>query len=472
MRKRRVVVAALLSVSIAACAPDATSPTPSAPPDPAVAPATPAASGEQATAPTAPNNGVAAEDDSPRLQAILRDVTFARASAGGYDVRHEARRMDVRDTERVSDPGTGETREVPVEGTSNPAKERQNDEWRTKAEALVHRDVTLLAETHRRFREMFADPLRLAPLPADRLPQSAIVLWDRASFEAAAARADGEIGRSMRATWLPDSGTIVTYAGTESLQGLDELACAGGRVQKGSDQALAAVGTKQLLREYAAARGARPADDDDAPAPRWLSTGLAELVSGVETTRDDLPDLASGQLTRERIVLAHVQAARQSRELAEKWTIAELLRIEASFERRVPAVLRRGEWLAPGRGPSMSELFTVRAWAFCHFLWNYDGGKYRDRFVTFVGRVLDGAGTAEVFATEIMGRPSAADWGDVEKEFEWYWTKLLERKVGRDRKTRQWYEPSTDPPSGTVEQDADFCEIWAQGQAAPKPRPK
>jgi len=467
MRMRRVAVAALLSVSIAACARDATSPTPSAPSDPAVAPAPPAASGEQATAPTAPNDAVAAVDDSPRLQAILRDVTFARASAGGYDVRHEARRMDVRDTERVSDPGTGETREVPVEGTTNPAKERQNDEWRTKAEALVDRDVALLIETHRRFREMFADPLHLAPLPADRLPQSAIVLWDRASFEAAAARADGEIGRSMRATWLPDSGTIVTYAGTESLQGLDELICAGGRVQKGSDQALAAVGTKQLLREYAAARGARPADgdDEDPPGPRWLSTGLAEFLGGIETTGDDLPALTPGSIVHGRIVLALVRDARQRRDHAEEWTIDELMKPWRDVRQRWALGERR-------HLPPMPDAFASRAWAFCHFLWNYDDGKYRDRFVTFVGRVLDGTGTSEVFAEEIMGRPSLEDWGDVEMEFEWYWTKLLERKVGLDRRTRQWYEPSTDPPRGTVDQDEDFCEIWVRSNATPKPRPK
>jgi hypothetical protein len=454
MRKRRVAVVAV-ALSLAACAQDAAAPAPTPAPATVVAPEAAPPAAEQAVAHPAPPAPTAIPVDPPIAALALRDLTFARVTADGYDVRREVRRMDVRDTKRQYDPATGAVTEVPLEGTTNPGKKRQNEDWQARAEWLARRDAALLTETHRQFREMFAEPLRLAPLPADRLPLSVEVLWDRASFDKEMMRAGTPVEPFVRAIRRPGTSGIVTYAGDESLQSLDELACAGGRVQKRSDQALAAVAAKQVLREYSAARGTRPADedDDDPPGPRWLSTGLAELLGGVETTRDDLPTLTPGSLVHGRIVLALVSQARHERDMGERWAIDQLL----EPERDEPGRRLLGKRL---RFAPPVEAFSARAWAFCHFLWNYDGGRYRDRFITFVGRVLDGTGTSEVFATEIMDRPSLDEWGDVEMEFEWYWSKLLERKVGRDRKTRQWYEPSTEPPSGTVDDDKEFIEIW------------
>ena len=351
---------------------------------------------------------------------------------------------------------------MPLEGTTNPAKVRQNEDWRIIAETLVRRDAALLTETHRRFREMFAGPLHLPPLPADRLPLSAVVLLDRRSFDEAMTRAGFPSANFVRATWLPGTGGIITYAHDESTQTLDRLVCAGGGVQKVSDQVLVAAAAKQLVREYAVVRGAGGPRGDrvEPPGPLWLSTGLAELLAGIETTSEDPRTLQPGTLAHNRIVLELVFKARQNRDSPERWTIEELLKPVG--DERQPTNLR---YFDSDGVLSMSGAFECRAWAFCHFLWNYDGGMYRNKFIQFVGRVLDGTGTSEAFAKEIMGRPSLEDWGDFEMEFEWYWSKLLERRVGRDKKTRQWYEPSTEPPNGTVYEDDDFLDVWEEGRA-------
>jgi hypothetical protein len=451
---RRVAVAAMLALT-AGCGQDAPPP----PPPPAKAPV--AAPPREST-----TEDVAARlwDAARRFEEPKADVRpldpspapeFALATLDVWDVRHEAKRIDVRDTTRTFDKTNGEWVEVPIDGTANPAKSKHNEVWARKAEALARRDAVLLAATHTRFREMFAEPLRLPALRAERLPLRAVVHWDRTSFDAAMMRAGTPVSPDDRAIWHPAMSAVVTYTGDASLQSLDEWTCADDRVQKESDQVLAAAGAVQLLREYARVRGSGGPDErtDEPSGPRWFTIGLSEMLGGVETSKADLPRLESGSLMHDRIVLGCIATGRQSRLVAERWTIEELLRPGAD-EKRLDPVPKDGE-LPPPPGA-----FRSRAWAFCHFLWNYDGGKYRDRFVAFVGRVLDGTGTSEVFAKEIMGRPSLADWGDVEIEFEWYWSKLLERKIGRDRTTKEWFEPSTEPPQGTV--DDEFRARWTE----------
>jgi hypothetical protein len=472
MRKRRVAAVAVLALSVAGCAQDASPPPASAPAAAAPQSKTDERLPQDAADQIAQDAADRLEKDlnaleAPRADATRRQPAFARATLDGWEVLHEARQEDVRDTRRVYDEKRGAMAEVPADGTVNPSRVLQNEEWAKKAEALAHREAVLLAATHTRFRELFAEPLRLPPLPADRLPLSAEVLWNRASFDDEMLRAGTPVASFVRAIRRPGTTGFVTYAGDESLQSLDEWVCAGGRVQKESDQTLATACSAQLLREYAGVRrGERIANDDpSALGPLWVTRGLAELLGVVEVDRDRLATLDGAGWQHERIALGHVAEARGNRDSAEEWTISRLLLIRTTEDARDLA--RHVE-----HDSSMEDLFDVRAWALCHFLWHYDGGKYRDRFIAFVGRVLNGTGTSEAFAKEIMSRPSLDDWGEIEMEFEWYWMQLLSRKVGRDRQTHEWYEPSTDPPSGTVDKDEDFREIWAERHPAAAPRPK
>jgi hypothetical protein len=107
----------------------------------------------------------------------------------------------------------------------------------------------------------------------------------------------------------------------------------------------------------------------------------------------------------------------------------------------------------------MTSFFSARAWAFVHFLWNYDAGKHRAKFVAFVRASLAGPTTSAQFAKS-MGCADAAHWGLVEREFDWYWDQLLDRRIGKDKKTGEWAKPSTDAPTGRVEDDQAFCDAW------------
>ena len=405
-------------------------------------------------------------------QPMPRELKFVRVKLEGWEVLHEVKRLDVRDTKRDYDASLGAMTEVPVDGTTNPAKVLQNAEWEKKAEALAQRDAALAAAIHRRFREMFAEPLQLPPMPADLLPFSVEVLWDRQSFDEVLRGSGAPVTASVRATWLPRTSNVLTYTGDESLQSLDEWACAGGRVQKASDQAVGTACAALLLREYAAVRRGYHGAPGTAPAlsrtPPWFRLGLPAVLGGVESGRED-PAAPTVALVHDRVVLSYVDEARRRRDTPEEWTLAQLLHPRSfGMDNDNAIALVAGEAGPPY--PEVPPAFRTRAWAFCHFLWNYDGGKYRDKVVAFTGRVLDDTGTSDVFAKEIMGRPSAADWGEIEMEFEWYWSKLLERLPGPNPVTREPRDTMTDAPEGEV--DPGFREMWEQNRAAQKQRPK
>jgi hypothetical protein len=107
----------------------------------------------------------------------------------------------------------------------------------------------------------------------------------------------------------------------------------------------------------------------------------------------------------------------------------------------------------------MPSHFYCRVWAFCHFLWYYDNGKYKQAFLDYFKEVMNGTQSSDKFA-KIMRRKSVNDWGDIEMEYEWYWTQLLERKVGKNKVTNQWERPSTEPPTGKAQDDEGFVSYW------------
>jgi hypothetical protein len=137
-----------------------------------------------------------------------------------------------------------------------------------------------------------------------------------------------------------------------------------------------------------------------------------------------------------------------------KWTIKEFLKPNDNGD-----LFNIGQKLAPESGTNMNSHFYVRAWAFCHFLWYYNEGKYREKFLDYLGEVLKGTQGSDKFA-KIMGRPNASDWGPIEKEYEWYFHELYARDVGQSPKTRKWALPETEAPKGRMEDDTDWCDVW------------
>ena len=74
-----------------------------------------------------------------------------------------------------------------------------------------------------------------------------------------------------------------------------------------------------------------------------------------------------------------------------------------------------------------SRCLRAQSWAFAHFCWYYDGGKYRDVFRGLVrdavrGKPLDPATVATAF-----GLADPTDWGRIQEEYDWYWDACISR---------------------------------------------
>jgi hypothetical protein len=178
----------------------------------------------------------------------------------------------------------------------------------------------------------------------------------------------------------------------------------------------------------------------------WFGEGLAEFMGSVEVDEDKTIKL-DGTFYHNRILLDRVEFARAMRKnRAPMWKLSDLMLPNNNQE-----LLQKGEEIAPGRGGLMANQFYAQAWALTHFLWFYDAGKYRQKYLNFMERVLKHEHGPEALAKE-LGVPSATDWGVIEDEFKWYWDSLLRRKVGRQKlgggQLGKWFFPETDPPEG------------------------
>jgi hypothetical protein len=93
-----------------------------------------------------------------------------------------------------------------------------------------------------------------------------------------------------------------------------------------------------------------------------------------------------------------------------EWTFEELLSAEDSY-----ALQQRGN--------RMAVLFYAQAWAFVDFLWNFENGKYRDKFLEYFKRELHGESGLRVFK-EVFGLAEVKD-SEMEKEYKGYVNELL-----------------------------------------------
>ena len=139
------------------------------------------------------------------------------------------------------------------------------------------------------------------------------------------------------------------------------------------------------------------------------------------------------------------------RDLAKKWTIKEMLGPNHNGDLET-----KSEELSPGQGNFMTNLFYARSWGLVHFMWFYDGGKYRKNMLDYLETVLKDQQGPAAFA-KCFGRKGPEDWKGIEQEFDWYWDRLLARPVGwRDPKTKtKPWDTDTDPPTGKYDPDAD-----------------
>jgi len=439
---------------------------------PPAQPPAPAAPHAEAPKPAAAGDALpAAHADRLRQirgMALFDGLTFDVASAGPFLVLQQADDEHVAKTQARCRERADAAKAMLGDGKTPPFDADPAVRWADKPHALARRTATLLADLDRRFRELFAERMKLPKLEDVGRVVVVVSLWDQSAFKTVMESEGLWRSELVRVRDRPTTHELVTYLGDDFLMCDDELACADGRRQKLGDQTLLSAACAELMRQYAEAlAGRKPYEDDPTglAAPRWFTSGFADWLGAIELPADRVESPSPADVLHERIRLAYVAESRGDREnaemaeisnvrqLAERWTLKQLMK-----PRNVADAATLGEKLAPGRGARSG--FDARAWAFCHFLWNYADGKYRAQFTDFVGRVLSGGSSSQQFAAEVMKRPGIADWGDVEREYEWYWNKLLERKVGRRIVSRVWETPTTDAPTGVVEDDEEFLEYW------------
>jgi hypothetical protein len=345
---------------------------------------------------------------------------------------------------------------------TDPDEAHKNKARIEKANLMANRDAIIFSELNRHYRSLFAERFKLPELREKDRILFAIITWNHPSYvEFYRKSNNGETPSPwIRAFYSPPEQKIFHYLGDDSLRAQDELPAANGRVQKLSDQVTFHEGTHQLEHEYGAVfRGTPLKDGDTNVAPRksmWWDEGLAEFMGAVEVERSKKETLEGATFFHNRILLERIQQVqgdlrqRTYRDEAKKWTIAELIQPNHNGE-----LINAGNRLLPGNGVFMANLFYARSWGLIHFLYFYDGGKYRSKMLDYMEKVYRQEHGPDALA-KVFGRPNAKDWKGIEEEYNWYWDRTVARRIGwRDpeSKTKPW-DTETDPPTGKFDPNA------------------
>lgn len=394
--------------------------------------------------------------ESPRLQDIEKEKDWVRKNPlfEGMEV-----------ISRVADPYV---LFQAVKLFDEEGKEHMNEQRREKAELYATRQATLFQELHDQYREYFAERFNLPVQHEVGKPMRAFVLWDRQAFvDWHKDQENSGIVAFARAYYTPSERRIVNYMGTDALTSQDELKCAEGQVQKGFDQVTIHEGLHQLMHEYQAiTMGAPLSDTNNEVPPRksmWFDEGWAELMGGMEYQDDEevIRTLQGVKFRHNRIHLDRTSQMRRHRKAnGTFWTIADLLKPNHNGE-----LMQKSAELYPTNPNFMANIFYGQSWSLAHFFMNYDGGKYRDPFMEYAGHYLKNTHSPEKLA-EVFGRKGPEDWGEIQKEWEWYYTECMNRLIGRkiDPRTRAvigWHLPETEGPKGPMveeDDDTDFLD--------------
>jgi hypothetical protein len=328
-----------------------------------------------------------------------------------------------------------------------------------KAQGLARRNAILLHELHRRFRELFAEPLSLPDLAAGGRQLDALVLWGRDEYVRLLAGRFRLSTPAARAYTCVSGRRTLSYVSDEALRSQDELPVADGRVQKVQFGLLLHEGTHQLLHAYATGQRGPTAGlaGTDVLAHRsfWLVEGLGEFMGAVEVDAPAKETLAGAAFVHNRIhghlaalVLEEstwddVLTELVPRTLAKRWTVDELV-APADAASMIASSVR----LEPRGAATLRQLYVARAWCLVHFLWHYDDGRHRAGLVDCVGRLLRAEDGPEAF-DEIFGASGSAERAALEAEFEWYWDQVVARRFGwKDRGRGKPWNTVTDAPRG------------------------
>lgn len=226
------------------------------------------------------------------------------------------------------------------------------------------------------------------------------------------------------------------------------IPCGESEMQSWLDVSSARLAATQLLVR---ARADTPQRSPGTPRRAlWFERGFPAWLAGIETPRGDAVAPDPGRVRMNRLLLEDVKLIRGSgraraddsfREEAKKWTVPRILDVRSETD-----VLR-----VIGM-PSRASVHRSVMWGFVHFLWNYDGGRYRTTVRASLDADLHGEDVTGAFRKAIAAiEPTTAsgDWTVIQREFSWYWDKLLARGVGwKSNSQLDWWRTPTTPPEG------------------------
>jgi hypothetical protein len=162
------------------------------------------------------------------------------------------------------------------------------------------------------------------------------------------------------------------------------------------------VGTYQLRHYYtklvrdranAAAGSEAGGDQDTAWRSHWFTVGLAGLFAGATET---VADREWETFSRYHDRVDECRSARDPYRIERgyRWKLDEVVRVP---NRAVLVQKIREKSTYTRRQVTLDSLFSAEAWAFCHFLWFAESGKYRPFLIRYLIRELHGASGFDVF---------------------------------------------------------------------------
>jgi len=335
------------------------------------------------------------------------------------------------------------------------------DERTAKAELFAKRDGIIFNELHSQYRRLFAERFKLAALDTEEggnRIMRAVVLWDRSLLRQWLAAQGQNVPSGVRAWYSPGEKLITHFVGQDTLTEQAYYKAKGGYVQPYADQVTFHEGTHQLMHEYGAVYRGKPLTDGvDFVQPRrsmWFGEGIAEYMGAVEVSADELPDLIDAKFKHNRILIERIHLMRRYRVQnpewkKQSWTLPRMLEPNHNGD-----LNRIANEIAPGRGNFLANVFYAQAWAFVHFSFNYDGGKYRENIMEYMRHELAGTNGPDALVSAFKLK-SKNDFGAIDAEYWWYLDKVCSRRTEINNLTRQRPEVDTDAPEGNLESDDD-----------------
>jgi hypothetical protein len=303
---------------------------------------------------------------------------------------------------------------------------KEKEAQQKSAQKLVERTGKILSCLYKVFVDVMGEHFELPKLEeTDRADERTLKIFmfsDRKGFDQYGKDIGQQMPPSARAYYRPADQWITSYLG-----GGFEAA----KVKDGSDfntNKTFHEGVHQLMHVYTKITMQKLTGDEVLwTDPRchsrahWFQEGVAEFFGSSRPKGENDWDLMVPY--RQRLQeWKHIQ----NNKLAE-WPLKELLGVHNQMELR-----RKGMEIGGIAAGHMGSLYYAQSFTFIHFLWNFESGKYKDKFLEYFKLELEGKSGIEVFAKVWWGDEKGRDWKNLDwsaldKEWRSYVQKLWDQ---------------------------------------------